>query len=568
MDPHVQISLVSSLEKIFPDQPPIMWPVGRHFSGFQNEVISFQTAIRYEGRQRVTLCVHVESPIADYIRCREVALIPSGLPAFPECDANYLRTQPGLFPDLLRNLTDGKFILPPYQWRSLWFDIYPNGHIPAGKHPVIITLIDNDGHERACLKTEIAVMTATLPEQKLMYTQWFHADCLSDYYRVPVFSGDHWRIMENFIRAAVKTGINMILTPLVTPPLDTAVGAERPTVQLLTVYLANGEYSFCFDRLKKWIDLCTSCGIRYFEMSHLFTQWGAACCPKVIASVNGCEERIFGWDTKADSDEYRRFLAAMLPALAGILKEWGLAGRCWFHISDEPDAQYLDNYLTAKQMVEPYLKDFPIIDALSSIEYFDRGIVQSPVCATDHIDPFLERDIPELWAYYCCAQSVDVSNRFFAMPSARNRIIGFQLYKHGIKGFLHWGYNFYNSAVSARNINPYQVTDADFAFPSGDAFSVYPGLDGQPEESVRSMVFLHALQDMRALELLESLTDKACVVSLLENCISQPLTFKQYPQSAAYLLDVREKVNNEIMRLNTNKNRSDHHANPVRPLIP
>ena len=90
----------------------------------------------------------------------------------------------------------------------------------------------------------------------------------------------------------------MILTPLFTPPLDTEVGGERPTVQLVKVIQQNDQYSFHFTLLDRWIDLCLQCGIKYFEMTHLFTQWGAKYAPKIMAEVNGVETRIFGWDTE------------------------------------------------------------------------------------------------------------------------------------------------------------------------------------------------------------------------------------------------------------------------------
>src|SRR5690606_38890715 len=100
-----------------------------------------------------------------------------------------------------------------------------------------------------------------------------------------------------------------------------------------------------------------------------------------------------------------------------------------------------------------------------------------------------------------------VSNRFFSLPSVRNRIIGVQLYKFGIQGFLHWGFNFWYSQYSVKAIDPFRVTDAGGAFPSGDAFVVYPGPEG-PLDSIRWEVFREALQDMRALELLEQLAGK------------------------------------------------------------
>ena len=90
------------------------------------------------------------------------------------------------------------------------------------------------------------------------------------------------------------------------------------------------------------------------------------------------------------------------------------------------------------------------------------------------------------------------------MPSARNRILGWQLYRHQIEGFLQWGYNFWFTFLSRRFIDPYAVTDSGEAFPSGDSFIVYPGENGEPVPSIRQLVFHEALQDMRALQLLES----------------------------------------------------------------
>ena len=53
------------------------------------------------------------------------------------------------------------------------------------------------------------------------------------------------------LRNAVDHGINMLLTPLFTPPLATRVGGERPTVQLVEVRGSKERYSFDFKRLDR-----------------------------------------------------------------------------------------------------------------------------------------------------------------------------------------------------------------------------------------------------------------------------------------------------------------------------
>jgi hypothetical protein len=50
-------------------------------------------------------------------------------------------------------------------------------------------------------------------------------------------------------------------------------------------------------------------------LSHLFTQWGAAHAPKIMATVDGTYRRLFGWETDAISDEYVGFLEAFAAEL-------------------------------------------------------------------------------------------------------------------------------------------------------------------------------------------------------------------------------------------------------------
>ena len=421
--------------------------------------------------------------------------------------------------------------------------------IPAGTYEIKVSL-EKEGTCVCSQTMKVKVIGAVLPKQKIMHTEWLHADCLADYYHVDVFSEEHWEILDNYFEEYVKRGGNMMLVPLFTSPLDTAVGLDRTTTQLIDVRVENGNYQFGFDKLRRWIDLCQKHGIEYYEMSHLFSQWGARYAPKVVASVaeaGGEMQKIFGWHTPA-TGEYTRFLEAFLPELIGKLKEWGIADHVWFHISDEPREKDLETYRAAKESLGDMLKEFHTFDALSSYEFYRHGLVDKPVPGNNEIEEFLEHGLTEMWTYYCTGQFYEVSNRFMSMPSARNRIYGVQLYKYDIIGILHWGYNFYNTQFSIERINPYEVTDSGNAFPSGDPFLVYPGADRKPEESIRMMVHYEALTDLRALQLLESLTDKAYVMDLIEGSLGEPLTFRRYPKSDMYLIWLRNRVNEEIAK--------------------
>ncbi|WP_312876212.1 DUF4091 domain-containing protein [Paenibacillus alginolyticus] len=97
-------------------------------------------------------------------------------------------------------------------------------------------------------------------------------------------------------------------------------------------------------------------------------------------------------------------------------------------------------------------------------------------------------------------------------------------------------------------VNPFVQTDADRAFPSGDAFLVYPGETG-PIESIRMVVFYEALQDVRALEMLEGLIGRERTIALIEEDLEVPLTFSEYPHEPDWIIKKREKINQLIASL-------------------
>lgn len=128
------------------------------------------------------------------------------------------------------------------------------------------------------------------------------------------------------------------------------------------------------------------------------------------------------------------------------------------------------------------------------------------------------------------------------MPSSRNRILGVLLYDFNLEGFLHWGFNFYNSQRSVAHIDPYRVTDAGEAFPSGDPFLVYPAPDGTAYESIRGAILQKALLDLRALQCLEQRIGREAVLDLLLELVGKPLSFRSYPNEAVFFDQMREKI--------------------------
>ncbi len=549
----IKSRIVSSLEKPFADSNIEEYAPISRISALRGERVNLQLLYSYkrdEGGSGVfgfRAMPTLTGTLSEYANIRSVMHVPVTLTHNGEgYDDNMLRVAPGMFPDVLDTLKYGGMV--PFGEDilfSLWIEIEIPKDIDFGEKTIGID-IDFGRYGLVSESCTVDIINATLPDEDIYFTQWFHADCLANYYRVEVFSEEHWRIVENFARVAAKNGINLLLTPVFTPPLDTAVGGERRTTQLIDVTVRGGEYSFGFDKLDRWIAMCDRVGIKYLEISHFYTQWGAAHAPKIMATVDGEYKKIFGWETSATSEEYKSFLRKFLTELLSHLKASGNDKRCVFHISDEPSLEHLENYKAAKDQIADILDGYLIVDALSKFDFYKFGVLTNPIPSSNHIEPFLEAGVKDLWTYYCISQWRGVSNRYHSMPAYRNRSIGMQIYKYNIVGFLHWGYNFYNNQFSDSAINPYLETSSGHAFAAGDAYSVYPGDGGECLESMRIKVFHEALQDIKAMKLCESLYSHEEVVQAIDDAFGAEVRFDTCARSSAQMLAVRERINEMI----------------------
>ena len=552
----IQTKIISSLEKVFIDRNIQTYPQLKRLSALRGERINFQIATTYVTKGSPAAYIapkfmpKLSGELAKYADLRQIMYVPVTFTHHMYgFDDNYLKTEPGLYPDVLRPLYYGGTItFAKDGLNSVWVEINIPKDMAAGVYDFTIE-VDGGEFGQTSSTLTVEVIDAVLPDEDIYFTQWFHSDCLANYYNVDIWSDRHFEIVENFIRTARRNGINMILTPVFTPPLDTAVGGERRTTQLVGVEVKGGKYSFDFTLLDRWIAMLDRCGVEYIEISHLFTQWGAKHAPKIMATVDGKYKKIFGWETDALGDEYATFVRTFLTELLAHLKKSGNDKRCFFHVSDEPGLDHLENYKRAKSIVSDLLKDYTIMDALSRYDFYQTGVLDHPIPSNNHIKPFLEANIPGLWTYYCVSQPIEVSNRFHAMPAWRNRSIGMQMYKYNIAGFLQWGYNFYNNQFSGDPINPFYEQSADYAFQGGDAFSVYPAMDGTALESPRLVVFYEALQDIKAMKLAEKLTSHDTVVKAIEDAYGAEITFETCAKTSETMHRIREKVN-EIIKQN------------------
>ncbi|NLB54729.1 MAG: DUF4091 domain-containing protein [Lentisphaerae bacterium] len=542
--PTIKAGLGYSLEKFFADwKPPQRDKL--ELSGLRGEVLSFQLA--YNTDRHCPVEVSLSGPLAEQVIVRRIDLAHVEHPTYATAKQARDGRSPGFYPDPL--IPGVPFRGYKDQTRGIWFTLPISVRAKAGDS-ILKILLTTDGEKVAEFSVSVKIIAATLPKQELKNFHWFHNDCIMSYHNVDAWSAGHWKIVEPYLRNAAEHGVNTMSMPVFTPPLDTAIGTERPTVQLVDIEkLGSNEYKFNFRKLKRWVDLCKKCGLTDFAITPLSTQWGAKFAPKIIAKVNGVERRIFGWHTASTSPAYKAFLFQFLPELTAFLKREKILNHVHMNVSDEPGLKHIEEYKAVRNILKAAAPEIPVLEALSNMEFYKHGLIERPAPCNNHVQPFLDAGVKPLWTYYCCAQTQDVSNRFMDFPAARNRILGWQLFKFEFEGFLHWGYNHWYKGLSSELLDPYTQADGGRLLPPGDGFVVYPGVGG-PVDSMRWEVFREGLQDMRALHLLKKLAGSKPEKEIASLLALQPIkNMAQYPRTMNWLLDKRETVNQAIANL-------------------
>ena len=547
------VKQVSSLEKIRKDVSFIYDEIHKK-TVLAGERFSYQVCVWSDDMAgaNITADVSVESAFGSNVKLYLVKDVYLDMP-YTETgmeNEDYLTHEPCFMPDVLIPLESQKSVCCLGKCNTFWVkaDI-PKDAVP-GKYTVTLHITRKDVYGCDMVvdihKTmELEVVPAVVEPQKLIYTRWFYADCIAVQHNVEIYSEAHWELIDKYIGAAADMGINMLLVPIHTPPLDTAEGTVRPCVQLVDIEKKGDKYEFSFEKFKRFIDICKKNGIQYYEMAHMFSQWGAKCSANIMVTEDGKKDYMFGWHVAANSDEYIDFLKQYIAAISKELEAEGISENTYFHISDEPTLDSMDTYKAASDIIRPLIGKSKTFDALSNYEFYEKGLVECPVTIVGEIHEFLEHDIPNQWAYYCCGPQKVFTNSFMAMPSYRVRVLGYMLYKYDIKGFLHWGLNYYNSRLSYYPINPYMTTSADGAFPSGDGNLLYPARDGA-YTSIRGEVTYEAIQDMDICRTLERYIGREAVVKMIDEAAGMELRFDSYPKGKAFIEDLRAKMIEKI----------------------
>lgn len=501
-----------------------------------NERSSFQVAVRNAGAVQHA-CVRLEAaaPAGLDMRVRRVGYVPLPHLNTPvEADDADLEGRdylPGFVPDPL--FDECEVTIPPLETHAFWVTVTPNRKARPGRHTIELTISPVFG-DTVTLSADVVLHDIRLAKRRgFPITHWFYADALLDWYQLEPFEKAFWPIAERYLRNYTGHGLDTVYLPLFTPPLD---GDKRPT-QLLRVK-RRGPHSYSFDwrDVKKWVDLARKCGVQRFECVHLFRQWGVKLAPNIYEGQGQGEKLLWKPDTGAVSKTYRLFLSQLLPRLERFLKEEGILKKTFFHVSDEPHGdEHIENYQKARALLAELAPWMKVMDALTDIRFGSEGLTDMPVPSITTALDFHEAGIPS-WCYYCCGPRGKYLNRLLDTPLAKIAMHGLLFYRWPFKGFLHWGYNYWNLSQTRTLIDPFTVSDGGAygrGWAYGDPFVVYPGPDG-PIDSIRWEVFAESLQDYALAQTVGLDRDDPRLAALK--------SFEDFPKNAEWRTRLRKEL--------------------------
>ena len=157
----IRVKSLSSLEKCFLDEKLRAKKETDYFVMFRNERLSFQLAFELDGDSPVLRTeVKIKGKLSKYVTVSRVVNVASSWPE-RAADYDYLRTEPGLYPDMIAPLQyRNKAVIVRRQLHSLWIYVDLPEEIEPGVFNITGSLVEvlarnvvmNDMHSMAYMQ--------------------------------------------------------------------------------------------------------------------------------------------------------------------------------------------------------------------------------------------------------------------------------------------------------------------------------------------------------------------------------------------------------------------------------
>ena len=427
--------------------------------------------------------------------------------------------------------------IPAGETQPCWILVYVPKDTPSGKYRGKIIVNASEGSDS--LDLVVRVYPIALPDRKhLLVTNWFDVERIAKAHKVKLWSEEFWKAFKKWIKLMAEHGQNVFLVP----------------IHIIQIYSdKSGTFLFDFSIFDKYVELLFNVGkAKRIEISHVAQHekgWGSRTVVfkkfRVVKKCSGETIEVPG----------EKILPHLLSTLEKHLEEKGWLDKAMIHICDEPTEDSIDSWKNISGLVHEWAPRLVRIDAIEATGFEDYLEVWVPTL--HHFNDWyreykkaMEKGY-EMWFYTCCNPRGLYPNRFLDYPLIKIRILHWINYAYNLKGYLHWGLNWWRD-------NPFEGLGRDL--PPGDTHIVYPGREG-PLSSLRFEAMRDGIEDYEYLKLLEEeikkvkekLGDPARKIPFeqraQELCRKVVQSITDYARDPEKLLEVRELIVKEIITL-------------------
>ena len=395
----------------------------------------------------------------------------------PHSEEIQLRAAPCEVPDPL--LEADTIDVEPNSTQPVWITVHiPNDAVP-GVYSGQISVAAGD--DRVTLPVKLSVDPFTLPDERhLLVTNWFNTSNIAKAHEVELWSEPFWTILERYARNMAAHRQNVVYTPW------TLVDVTQEP---------DGKLSFDYSRFDRFVELFERAGAAdRIEITHVghFGKGGWSGKEIVLRRVTAANRQT-GQSVTLGPEEG---LAPLLADLERHLAQRGWLEKSMIHVADEPSINNVESWREASAFVRRAAPRLRRIDAIEGTDF--SGGLEVWVPKLSHFDRWREayearRGENEFWYYICCHPYGNVyPNRFLDYPTSCVRVLHWINFAADLKGYLHWGLNFWGD-------DPFG-TPRD-RLPPGDTHAIYPGSQG-PLSSIRWEIQRESLEDYEYLHLL------------------------------------------------------------------
>jgi hypothetical protein len=361
--------------------------------------------------------------------------------------------------------------------QPVWITLHVPKGTPPGEYEGMVRVSCEEGEGEIPITVE--VLPFELPDERhLLVTNWFSVGNIAKAHNVELWSDEFFEVLARYAELMAEHRQNVVLTPW----------------SLVRAYTDGGKLTFDFSLFDRFVETFFEAGVRgRIEISHVAhprSGWGT----EVLLSNVKATDRNTGEQVKLSSEEG---LGPLLAALQDHLEERGWLDRAMIHISDEPSVSNIESWKRASRFIARFAPKLRRIDAIESTDF--QGYLEVWVPKLNYFTTWgdlyekARKDGAELWFYTCCHPFGFFPNRFLDYPLIETRVLHWINYAYNLRGFLHWGLNFWRD-------DPFGEPSPNL--PPGDTHIIYPG-EGGPLSSIRFDVMRDGIEDFEYLLLLE-----------------------------------------------------------------